>query len=93
MEKLTYNLSLSAHIKVTLVKLVQEDAMLVPRYAVTATYRNRERKMQKRFAAFWKKRARQTQFHKNNFRKVVVYNLIPDALRDLHTSKYKKNSQ
>ena len=37
------------------VELFREDARLVPRYAVTATYGNRERRMQKRFFALWKK--------------------------------------
>ena len=29
-------------------------------------------------------------FHNNDFRDVAVYNSIPDALRDLHTSKCKR---
>ena len=45
----------------------------------------------KRFSVFWKKRARlKTKKYNNDFRKVVISDSIPDALRDLHTSKYKR---
>ena len=45
----------------------------------------------KRFSGFRKKSKAQNKKYNNGFRKVVMSNAIPDALRDLHTSKYKYN--
>ena len=44
----------------------------------------------KDFLSFKKKSKTKNQFYNNHFRKVVIFNSIPDALHDLHTSKYKK---
>ena len=49
--------------KVAHVELFQGDARLVPRYAVTATYGNQERKVQKIFSALREQRAKS----RNNF--------------------------
>ena len=40
------------------VELLRGVARLVPRYAVTATYRNQERSIQKKSSVFWQKRVR-----------------------------------
>ena len=42
-----------------------------------------------RFSVFRKKSSK-AQNKKHDFRKVVIFNSIPDALRDLHTSRYKR---
>ena len=44
------NKNLRARYKVAHVEILRGDARLGPRYAVTATYRNRERSMQKIFS-------------------------------------------
>ena len=45
----------------------------------------------KRFSVLRKKRAKlNTKKYDHDFQKVVIFNSIPDALRDLHTSKYKR---
>ena len=51
------NKSLRARNKIPHVELLRGDARLVPRYAMTATYGNRKRSIQKRFSVFRKKRA------------------------------------
>ena len=77
------NKSLRARNKVANVGLLQGDARPVPRYAVTETYGNQD---------FLSKTKSKTKgpFYNNNFRNVVIHNSIPDALLDLHTSKYKR---
>ena len=80
------NKSLRARSKVARVELLRGVARLVPRCAVD--YRNRECRIQKRFSVLREKKSKtKEQFYNNNFRKVTVYNAIPDALSDLHTSK------
>ena len=49
------NKSLRARNKVAHIELLRVDVRLVPRYAVTAIYGNRERSMQKIFSVFRKK--------------------------------------
>ena len=68
-------------------------ARFVLRCAVTATYGNRERRIQKYFQFSGKKRAksRNKEFYNNDCRKVVIYNAAPDTLRDLHTSQCKRS--
>ena len=62
------------------------------RYAVTATYGNWERKIQKKFRTFEKKESKtKEQFYNNDFRKVIFSNAIPYALHDLPTSKCKRH--
>ena len=63
----------------------------VPQYAVTVIYRNQQHKKQKRFSVLRKKKGK-AKNKKNNddFRKVVISDWIPDALRDLHGSKYQR---
>ena len=63
---------------------------LEPRYTVSATYRNRECRIQKYFLPSRKKSKTKEQFCNNHFRKVVIYSLIQDALRDSHTSECKR---
>ena len=71
------NKSLCARMKVAHVELFRRDAKLVPRYAVTAIYGNREHRIQKRISALRRIRAR-------------LYNSILEALRILHTSICKR---
>ena len=52
------NKSLQDCNKVAHVKLLRRLAKLVPRYAVTVIYRNQQRKKQKRFSVFRKRRAK-----------------------------------
>ena len=75
------NKSLRARMKVAHVELFRRDARLVPRYAVTATYGNRERRIQERISDLRRKKSKaKEQFCKS----------IPIVLRDLHTSKYRR---
>ena len=72
------NKSLRSRNKVAHVELLRGLAR-----PVTVIYRNQQRKKQKDFPPS-KKRARP------KAKKITISNQIPDALRDLHASKYKR---
>ena len=84
------NKSLRARNKIPHVELLRGDARLVPRYAMTATYGNRKRSIQKKIFCLSEKKSSTKELFYNDFRKVIIYNSIPDALHDLHASKYKR---
>ena len=52
------NKSLRARNKVAHVELLRGLARPVPRYAMTVIYRNQQRKKQKKFSVFWKKKSK-----------------------------------
>ena len=65
--------SLRTRMKVSHVEHFRRNAKLIPRYAVSATYGNRDRRMQKRFSALRKKRARpQNNFIPTTFGKLLL---------------------
>ena len=83
--------SMCARNKIAHVEFLRGDTRLVRGYAVTATHGNRERSRQKKIFVFWKKTSKtKEKFYNNDFRKIVIYNSIPDALRDLHASECKR---
>ena len=84
------NKSLRVRIKVAHGKLFLGVARLVWRCAVTATYENRERRIQKRVSVLWKKKRKTKEQFYNDFRKVVVYNSKPDSLLNLRASENKR---
>ena len=84
------NKSLRARNKVAHVELLRGLVRPVPRYAMTVIYRNQQRKKQ-RFSVFRKKKSKAKNKNNNDdFRKVVTSAWIPNALRNIHASKYKR---
>ena len=76
--------------KVAHVELSRGDAMLVPQCVMTATYRNREHSMQKRFTVLRQKRARQKKyFITTNFEKSLFMTQCRMRVCDLHTFRLK----
>ena len=54
-------------------------------------WKPRAQDLEKIFFVLQKKRSKtKKQFYNNDFLKVVIYNTIPGALRDLHTSECKR---
>ena len=72
--------NLHARMKVAHFGLFRRAARLVHRYAMTATYENWERRIQKMLSVL--------QITKSKAKELIC-NSIPEALRDLHTSKCK----
>ena len=76
--------NLRARNKVAHVELLRGLARPVPRFAVTVTYRNQERKKQERFSELRKKGVKlKTKKNNDDFLKVVIC--------DLRASKYKRH--
>ena len=68
------NKSLRARNKVAHVELLRGDVRPVPRYAVTVTYKNQQRKKQKIFSVFRKEKQNQSKKYNDDFWKVVISN-------------------
>ena len=83
------NKSLRGRNKFAHFELLRGLARPVPRYAVTVTYRNQQRG-KKNFLSSEKKSKAKSKKYNDDFQKVVISDQIPDALRDLHASKYQR---
>ena len=85
------NKSLRAHNIVAHVELLRGDARPVPRYVVTVNELWEPITQDIKQSCPSKKKSKaKSKSYNNDFRKIIISNLIPDALRDLHTSKYKR---